>query len=337
MISLTVTGYLAQRLGQAYRFYRLFFNGVAMLTLLPIYFYGQSINSPLFLVIQGPMQPIRIILFFTSLLLFVLGARAYDLKYFAGLRQIRQPPLSSPQDTSTFKTRGILSVTRHPWYLGGILLIWSYKPRMSVADVMVNTILTLYFVIGATLEDKKLKKTMRGTYSQYAATVSMLFPGKWLRCVIKNHHLPVNTRLYPDHPVLAVGAVVLKKNRVLLVKRKNPPSQDVWAIPGGRVRLGETIQEACQREILEETGVVICAREIVLSFDAIERDSSGNVRYHYHIVDMAGDYLSGEPVAGDDALDARWISRKELAELPVNEKTKQLLETKFTSFIRKSR
>jgi ADP-ribose pyrophosphatase YjhB (NUDIX family)/protein-S-isoprenylcysteine O-methyltransferase Ste14 len=329
MISLSVTRYLEHRLGQGYRFYRLFFNAVAVATLLPVYLYGRGIDSPLCLMVQGPLQTVRIALLLTALLLFVSGARVYDLKHFTGLGQIRQQPFSSSGDTIPFKTSGILTVTRHPWYLGGILLIWTYQAQMTMADVMVNAILSLYFVVGAMLEDRKLKKTMKGTYDQYAAKVSMLFPAKWFRYLLKHRRLPVSTRLYPAHPVLAVGAVVFKADHVLLVQRKNPPSQGGWAIPGGRVRLGESIQEAVQREVLEETGVIITPRETVFAFDAIERDGFDKVRYHYHIVDVAGDYVSGEPMAGDDALDARWVSRQALAALPVNEKTKQLLETKF--------
>ena len=75
--------------------------------------------------------------------------------------------------------------------------------------------------------------------------------------------------------------------------------------------------------------MIITPRATVFAFDSIERDGFHNVRYHYHIVDVAGDYVSGEPMAGDDALDTRWVSRQALATLPVNEKTKLLLETKF--------
>ncbi|MBW2439133.1 MAG: NUDIX domain-containing protein, partial [Deltaproteobacteria bacterium] len=60
--------------------------------------------------------------------------------------------------------------------------------------------------------------------------------------------------------MVAVGAIVFENDRVLLVRRGQPPSQDLWAIPGGRVKLGETLQEAAEREILEETGITIRAR-----------------------------------------------------------------------------
>jgi 8-oxo-dGTP diphosphatase len=66
--------------------------------------------------------------------------------------------------------------------------------------------------------------------------------------------------------------VVFKGDAVLLVQRGNPPSRGMWAIPGGSVRLGETLQTAAEREILEETGVVIRAGDPVLVFDAIEQD-----------------------------------------------------------------
>ena len=130
---------------------------------------------------------------------------------------------------------------------------------------------------------------------------------------MENHHSTI--RKYPDAPRPAVGAVVFKDDAVLLVQRGNPPSQGMWSIPGGRIRLGETLQAAAEREILEETGVVIRANAPVLAFDVIQKDDRGVVKYHYVIVDLAADYVSGEPRAGDDAADARWITADELARI----------------------
>jgi 8-oxo-dGTP diphosphatase len=137
------------------------------------------------------------------------------------------------------------------------------------------------------------------------------------------------TRIYPNIPRPAVGAVVFKGNAVLLVRRGNAPARGMWAIPGGSIRLGETLQAAAEREILEETGVVIRARDPVFVFDVILRDARGKVKYHYVIVDLAADYVSGDPQAGDDAIDARWIARDELAGLAVNPATRRLLTEKF--------
>jgi 8-oxo-dGTP diphosphatase len=140
---------------------------------------------------------------------------------------------------------------------------------------------------------------------------------------------PSRIRHYPDAPRAAVGAVVFKGNAVLLVQRANPPSRGMWAIPGGRVRLGETLQAAAEREILEETGVVIRANAPVLAYDVIQKDDGGGVKYHYVIVDLAADYVSGEPKAGDDAAEARWITADELARIPVNPATRRLLAQTF--------
>jgi ADP-ribose pyrophosphatase len=120
-----------------------------------------------------------------------------------------------------------------------------------------------------------------------------------------------------------------KNNRVLLVKRGNPPARGVWAIPGGSVELGESLQKAAEREVLEETGIVIKAGEPVLSFESIHRDDNDRVRFHYYIVDLAATYISGEPSPGDDALDAGWISGEALGRLNVNPITLKLLRQTF--------
>ena len=134
---------------------------------------------------------------------------------------------------------------------------------------------------------------------------------------------------YPDAPRPAVGAVVFKDDAVLLVQRGNSPSRGMWAIPGGSVHLGETLRAAAEREILEETGVVIRAGDPILVFESIDKDDCGAVRFHYVIVDLTAEYVSGEPRAGDDAADARWIREAELAWLPVNPATRRLLAEQF--------
>ena len=134
---------------------------------------------------------------------------------------------------------------------------------------------------------------------------------------------------YPDQPIAAVGAIVFKDNRVLLVRRGRPPAEDLWAIPGGRVEIGESLQEAAEREILEETGIVIRALDPVYTFDAIDRDPRGGIRFHYVIVDLLAEYIRGEPRAGDDAAAARWVPSDELPTLKVSSKTRQLLAAQF--------
>ena len=134
-----------------------------------------------------------------------------------------------------------------------------------------------------------------------------------------------NTR-YPNAPRVAVGAVVTKAGAVLLVKRGKAPSDGKWAIPGGSVDLGETLQQAAEREIFEETGLQIRAGQPVYTFDLIERDRHGGIRFHYVIVDLAAEYLGGELKPGDDADHAAWIPFAELENLDMNAATRTFLD-----------
>lgn len=124
-------------------------------------------------------------------------------------------------------------------------------------------------------------------------------------------------------PQLGVGAFVRKGDALLLVKRGTPPSQGLWAIPGGRVHWGETLQAAAEREILEETAVRIRAREVIYTFEFIDE------RHHYVVLDLAADYLDGEPRAGDDASEARWVPFAQMAQLALTPSTHKALCTLY--------
>ena len=136
---------------------------------------------------------------------------------------------------------------------------------------------------------------------------------------------------YPNRPLVAVGAVVFKEDKVLLVLRAKPPAENRWTIPGGSVELGETLQEAAEREIREETGLTIQAREPVYTFDIIERDPKGVILFHYVIVDLAADYVSGELRPGDDASDVCWASSRDIKTLKVSAATRKLLKQLYRS------
>jgi len=131
---------------------------------------------------------------------------------------------------------------------------------------------------------------------------------------------------YPDSPQIAVGAVVIRDEKVRLVKRRNPPGKGLWSIPGGRVELGETLKEAAEREVKEEAGVIIRAKDPVYTFDLIDRDKQGCIRFHYVIVDLLADYVSGKPNPSSDACEARWVTPRELKELPVSRITREFLK-----------
>jgi len=139
------------------------------------------------------------------------------------------------------------------------------------------------------------------------------------------------THEYPDTPRVAVGAVVMHEKKVLLCRRGKPPAEGEWAIPGGSVELGETLQEAAEREILEEAGIIVKAGDPIHVFDVLRKDDSQRLRFHYVIVDLLCDYVSGDLKPGDDAREIRWVGPDDLRDLPVNANTVLLLR-KFNFF-----
>jgi len=142
----------------------------------------------------------------------------------------------------------------------------------------------------------------------------------------------MSKREYPDCPRVGVGAIVVKDGRVLLVKRATEPSKGLWAIPGGSLELGETLREGAEREIREETGIVVDVKHPVYAFDYFERDKKGKIRFHFVIVDMLADYIRGELKAADDALEARWLSPSDLENIELTASTAKVLKNiKFRS------
>jgi len=127
-------------------------------------------------------------------------------------------------------------------------------------------------------------------------------------------------------PQVAIGGVIIEDSKILLVKRNKEPHKGEWAIPGGSVKLGETLQRAVEREIREETGLVVSAKEPIHVFDLIERDRQGHLRFHYVIVDLRADYVAGTLHPSDDAADARWFAPKEIKGLRITETTKEFLK-----------
>lgn len=132
-------------------------------------------------------------------------------------------------------------------------------------------------------------------------------------------------------PILGVGAVVRRGGAVLLVRRGRPPFEGEWAIPGGRVEWGEPLAAAAERELREETGVRIRAGEPVYVFEHIEPAEGQAATSHYVVVDLHGDYLSGEPRAASDAREAAWVPLSELQRLPINRITRACLAKLFPS------
>lgn len=179
MITLAVTNYLKEEWGERFRFYRMIFNLIAGATVVPIVLYEFFIAGPAYFDWTGTLWIVRIVLVIAAVLLFLSGGRQYDMLEFLGIRQIEEKVSHQTiSETGGLSTHGVLGMVRHPWYLGGIILLWSRE--LNGASLTTNLILSAYLVIGAFLEEKKLLVEFGDTYRDYQKKVSMFLPVKWV-------------------------------------------------------------------------------------------------------------------------------------------------------------
>ncbi len=121
----------------------------------------------------------------------------------------------------------------------------------------------------------------------------------------------------PQLPIAATIAVVLREGQVLLVRRANPPDAGRWGFPGGKIETGETIEQAAIRELYEETEIRGEALQTFTAVDVFDHDEHGGLRRHFILIAVLCRWCSGEPVAGDDALEARWFDLADLEDANV--------------------
>jgi len=122
------------------------------------------------------------------------------------------------------------------------------------------------------------------------------------------------SRFYPDLPRAGVSVLCHRDGRALVIKRGKQPYKDHWSLPGGLIELGETLKEAAARELMEETGVTAALDVPVETFDSIQLDENGTVATHFVLTVFCAEYVSGTPVAGDDAAAFDWLLPEELAD-----------------------
>lgn len=123
-------------------------------------------------------------------------------------------------------------------------------------------------------------------------------------------------RRYPDRPIIAVLAVVLRgegpDTRALIVQRAQQPNAGRWGFPGGVLELGETVAEGAMRELMEETGVAAEPAGWLNVHDAVSRDAEGRVQFHYVLIAVRGLWVSGDGEPADDAAACAWASRADI-------------------------
>lgn len=136
-----------------------------------------------------------------------------------------------------------------------------------------------------------------------------------------------------NHPVPTVGVVCLKGDEVLLIRRGQPPRLNQWSLPGGRLEWGETLEVAALRELKEETGVEAQLLGLIDVVDGVfPARPGGEITRHYVLIDYAALWIAGDPVAGDDAAEARFVSRDEAMALVEWDETRRVIAETFDRF-----
>ena len=134
------------------------------------------------------------------------------------------------------------------------------------------------------------------------------------------------SRAYPDRPIVGIGVVVWRDDRVLLIRRGKPPRKGEWSLPGGAQELGETLIEAALREVYEETGLRAQQPSLVTALDMIDRDDQGKIRHHYTLIDFSAEAPDGIAESGDDAIDTAWFTLAEIETLPLWQESKRIIK-----------
>jgi len=137
-------------------------------------------------------------------------------------------------------------------------------------------------------------------------------------------------REYPLRPWVGIGVVLLRDERVLLVRRARAPALGEWSLPGGAQHLGETAEAAARRELAEETGLEAGPLALLAHADAIHHDQAGQVIYHYTILDFCGHWLAGVPQPQDDVTEARFVPRADLDSYALRAATREIIDRAFS-------
>jgi len=140
---------------------------------------------------------------------------------------------------------------------------------------------------------------------------------------------PEDDRRYPKRPIIGVGALIFRRDRILMARRGKEPLKGWWSLPGGALEIGERLADGIRREVREETGLEVRPLGVLEIFERIMRDGNGAPEYHYVLIDYVCRITGGELQAGDDVAAVEWVRRRDLPQLQITEGTLAVIEKGF--------
>lgn len=124
-----------------------------------------------------------------------------------------------------------------------------------------------------------------------------------------------------SYPKVAVGALIRdSRERILLIRRGHEPNRGKWAVPGGKVEMFESIQDAVKREVMEETGLQVEVRRLLAIVELMEGG------FHYVILDFEAEMTGGSPRPSTDADELRFFTLEEALKLDLTYTMRDMLE-----------
>ena len=136
-------------------------------------------------------------------------------------------------------------------------------------------------------------------------------------------------RAYPERPILAVSAAIIRDGTVFIARRARGPALGVWTMPGGMVEAGESLSDALKREIMEETSMAIEPVALAGHREVVVRDDAGRVSRQFVIMCFASRWVAGEPQLNDELDESRWLRPAQLPELKTTEGLSDIVAAAF--------
>lgn len=140
-------------------------------------------------------------------------------------------------------------------------------------------------------------------------------------------------REYPERPIVTVAVALRDGDRMLIVRRKNEPRRGMWVLPGGAIELGETVNEAAERELREECGVEMQPLRFLGVEDRIFPDEHGRIQYHYVLIVLFGKYKGGRLTTASDIDAAEWVREEDLSRYDIPDEVLRVLHRGFREAI----